>query len=126
KVPQGRAGHVDASTLHWDLDPRTAAAVSYQGMLYLTDAARQAGCFECVPSIFRDLDRYLDAHPGPTVDAAIDLVGHEPVEVPMRAGDLVIWDARLPHTGGPNRGTRPRVSMAVSMFPQGSDQDREE
>lgn len=39
--------------------------------------------------------------------------------------DLVIWSARLPHQGGRNRGTRPRVSQAVSMHPEGSESERE-
>jgi ectoine hydroxylase-related dioxygenase (phytanoyl-CoA dioxygenase family) len=84
-------------------------------MLFLTDAARGEGSFECVPSIFQDLDRYLDEHPGRVLDAPVDVAGHDVVEVPARAGDLVVWDARLPHQGGRNRGGRPRISLAVSM-----------
>jgi hypothetical protein len=66
KVPQSDAhpGDVDESVLHWDLDPRTPISSTYQGMLFLTDAARGEGSFECVPSIFRELDEYLDSHPG--------------------------------------------------------------
>jgi len=128
KVPEseGHPDHVDESVLHWDSDLRAASATTYQGMLFLTDAASGEGSFECVPSIFRDLDRYLHEHPGPVLDVPVDVAGHGVVEVPARAGDLVIWDGRLPHQGGRNRGARPRVSLAVSMHPEGTDADRQE
>jgi hypothetical protein len=38
----------------------------------------------------------------------------------------VIWSSRLPHHGGRNRGRRPRVSMALTMYPEGSDAERRE
>jgi len=118
--------HIDDSALHWDIEPGEASATSYQGMLFLTEADRGAGCFECVPSIYRSLEHYMRAHPGPLVDVPLDLAGFDVVEVPTRAGDLVIWDARLPHHGGRNRGARPRVSLALTMFPEGQDADRAE
>jgi hypothetical protein len=40
--------------------------------------------------------------------------------------DLVIWSARLPYQGGPNRGARLRVSLAATMHPEGTDTDRRE
>ena len=128
KVPLSDAhpDYIDESVLHWDLDPRSPISSTYQGMLFLTDAARGQGSFECAPSIFRDLDRYLDAHPGPVLDVPIDLAGHGVVEVPARSGDLVIWSARLPHQGGRNRGPRPRISLPLTMHPEGSDADRQE
>jgi len=128
KVPESdlHPEHVDESVLHWDLDPRTTSAATYQGMLFLTDAAGGEGSFECVPSIFRTSERYLHEHPGPVLDVPVDVAGHGVVEVPARAGDLVIWDSRLPHQGGRNRGIRPRVSLAVSMHPEGTNADRQE
>lgn len=128
KVPESAAhpDHVDESVLHWDLDLRAVSTTTYQGMLFLTDVACGEGSFECVPSIFRDLDRYLSAHPGPVLDVPVDVAGHGVVEVPAKAGDLVVWDGRLPHQGGRNRGGRPRISLAVSMHPEGTDVDRQE
>jgi hypothetical protein len=128
KVPQSddHPAHVDASVLHWDVDPRARGKDTYQGMLFLTDTAAGEGSFECVPSIFHQLDRYLHAHPGPVLDVPIDLAGHEVVAVPARSGDLVIWSARLPHRGAPNRGGRPRLSFALTMYPAGSEPERAE
>jgi hypothetical protein len=58
KVPRSEAhpDHVDESALHWDLDLRAASATTYQGMLFLRDAARGEDSFKCVSSIFRNLD----------------------------------------------------------------------
>lgn len=79
-----------------------------------------------MPSIFRTLDRYLELHPGGVLDVPVDLAGHDVVTVPARSGDLVIWSARLPHQGGPHRGTRPRLSLPLTMHPEGSDASRRE
>ncbi|MEO8185647.1 MAG: phytanoyl-CoA dioxygenase family protein [Deltaproteobacteria bacterium] len=118
--------YVDESVLHWDVDPRKPGASKYQGMLFLTDVAAGEGSFECVPSIFRDIAGYLGAHPGAVTNTPVDIRGHEVVAVPAQAGDLVIWSARLPHQGGRNCGQRPRVSMPLTMNPEGSDAARQE
>jgi hypothetical protein len=126
KVPLSKKhpAHVDESVLHWDGDPRRPATWAYQGMLFLTDVGRGEGSFECVPSIFRNLEQYFLAHPGPAVDAPVHTAGHEVVQVPARAGDLVVWSSRLPHHGGHNRGHQPRLSMALAMRPEGTDAQR--
>lgn len=55
-----------------------------------------------------------------------DIGAHPIVEVPGRAGDLVIWSTRLPHRGGVNRGNAPRVAQYVTYFPEGTDEQRAE
>ncbi len=127
KVPQSVAHpqYIDESVLHWDVDPRTPDANGYQAMLFLTDAGPGEGTFECAPSIFRDIDQYLNSHPGPVLNVPVDLAAHHLIELTVQAGDLVIWSARLPHQGGPNGGARPRVSLAVTMHPRASDSDRQ-
>jgi hypothetical protein len=108
----------DDSVLHWDADPRTARGV--QGMLFLTDAPADQARFECVPAIFADLERYLATHDELEVD------GYERVRVPARAGDLVVWDVRLPHHGGPNHGRAVRMSVPIAMHAVGSEDERTE
>jgi hypothetical protein len=122
KAPHG----VDESRLHWDLDPRTLSFPSFQGMLFLTDTHGGQGPFQCVPSLYQGLQSYLEAHPGFDLEDPLDLQGHEVVQVPVSAGDLVIWDSRLPHHGGPNQGRAPRLSVPISMWPCGSEQERAE
>jgi hypothetical protein len=119
--PAPREGRV-----HWDLDPREHRWPSFQGMLFLTDTGGEQAPFQCVPSIYQQLDSYLASHPGLSIEEPLDLEGHELVSVPVAAGDLVLWDARLPHRGGPNRGRAPRLSVAVAMWPEGGEQERAE
>lgn len=45
----------------------------------------------------------------------------ELTRVEASAGDLVIWDTRLPHGRGVNRGDSPRVSQYISMMPAPAD-----
>jgi ectoine hydroxylase-related dioxygenase (phytanoyl-CoA dioxygenase family) len=127
KVPvsQAHPQHADNSVLHWDIEPRRPSSQCFQAMLYLTDAGIGEGCFECVPTLFRELECYLDGHPGPLIDVALDMRGHESVQVPAKAGDLVIWSARLPHRGAQNYGPRPRLSLPVTMFPEDTE-DRQQ
>lgn len=107
---------------HWDADIRESVAASppfVQGMIYLTDTAPNQGAFECLPSLYRDVRAVILEHKG---DAAPEpnAEGHPAVKVPGRAGDLVIWNVLLPHRGGRNDASTPRVTQYVSMFPVGA------
>lgn len=106
--------------LHWDLDPREARHL-YQGVLYLTDVGPEDGPFCGVPGLFADLAGWLGRHPDAQTngDELLDLEGHPVVEVCGRAGDLVLFDSRLPHGNRTNHGKRPRLVQYVSMFPAG-------
>lgn len=116
KVPARRE-----SAIHWDDAPRDRlhdpALLRVQGMLYLTDTDAAHGAFECVPSIFPDTLRWLAANPGRD---APDVTGHPIVKVPGQAGDLMIWNTLLPHRGGRNAGTTPRLTQYLTMFEAGS------
>lgn len=116
----------DGSVLHWDTDPRVRSGLEVQGMVFLTDASVEQAPFECVPGLFTDLDRYLAARPELDPTRLEDLDGHPVVQVPARAGDLVIWDTRLPHHGGPNRGRAPRLSVPIRMHGVGTEDERVE
>jgi hypothetical protein len=92
-------------------------------MLFLTDTSSELGPFECVPSIYRDARRWLAEHPDATEP---DLDGHEIVQVTGKAGDLVIWDALLPHRGGRNHGATPRITQYIAMQPAGGYKEAQE
>ena len=113
KVP-GRRG----MRIHHDVDPHRPPKV-YGGLVYLTDTPAERGAFRCVPGIFRDMAGWLERHPGAGIDV-VDPEGHDVVAVPGRAGDLVMWDVRLPHANGENLADAPRVVQYVSMFPRGA------
>jgi hypothetical protein len=43
--------------------------------------------------------------------------GREIVNVPARAGDLIVWDSRLPHGNSKNTSSEPRIAFYVMMRP---------
>jgi ectoine hydroxylase-related dioxygenase (phytanoyl-CoA dioxygenase family) len=128
KVPASDAhpDHLDYNAIHWDTDPRSPGPLEVQGMVFLTDAPVDQGPFLCVPSLFADLDGWLAAHPDRGIEDLGDLDGHEVVSVPLEAGDLLIWDVRLPHAGGANRGRAPRLSVPIRMYREGGESERRE
>ena len=94
-------------------------------MVYLTDTRPEDGAFCVVPAIYAHLDAWL-AEGHPAARRRLDTVHSELVAVPGRAGDLVLWDARMPHGNLANGGDRLRVTFYVSMFPPGVCGDRAE
>ena len=100
--------------IHWDVDPASDGPRLLQGVVALTDTPAGAGGFCCVPELFRDRAGWLARHP----DAAawdIDLEGHDPTPVPAQAGDLIVFDARLPHGNEANGAATPRLAQYVTM-----------
>ena len=48
------------------------------------------------------------------------------VNVPGRAGTLILWDSRLRHRGGLNHADKPRFAQAIAMHPVGNENERRE
>ena len=98
---------------------------------YMTDTNRQNGCLRVIPGTHRcriDLHELLPNAHEPEIQALDDL-GHpafldrdDAVDVPLRAGDLVIGDARLMHGAWPNQTDQRRTLILawhdVFQFPQ--------
>jgi hypothetical protein len=119
----GLPGFDRTTAIHWDAKPRVRIRDPVpwlQGVLFLTDTTNGAGPFECVPSLFRDAAAWLAASPDAGDEP--DVTGRELVEVSGQAGDLVIWNALLPHRGGRNAGSRPRITQYISMKAAGSSE----
>ena len=93
-------------------------------MYYLVDTDRNNGCLRVIPGTHRKRHR-LHALPPRTrevVQQAEADAGHlalspdpDEVDVPVRAGDLVIGDSRLLHSAHPNR-SRQRRTVVVLWF----------
>ena len=73
-----------------------------------------------MPELFRDRAGWRERHPGAT-EWDIDLEGHEPTPVPARAGDLIVFDAMLPHGTERNGADVPRLAQYVTMTPPAGD-----
>ena len=106
--------------IHWDTDINAYPDIplQLQGVLALEDTSADMGGFQCVPSIYRDLQRFLDErHKDGPVPRAPGIDGHPIVKVPLAAGDLVIWKTTLLHGNGRNSSQRPRLAQYVAMNP---------
>jgi len=94
-------------------------------MVYLTDTTRLNGCLRVLPGTHRrriPLHALLPAaHTELTYEASPDapLFMHHPdeVDVPVRAGDLVVGDARLLHAAHANRSAERRTCLTLWYAP---------
>jgi len=108
--------------IHWDADTRKLPKpFSVQGVLALTDTTEEMGGFQGVPELFRGLGSWLPTQPADRNPFAPDLTGFGITPIPARAGDLIIWNALLPHGNGHNVSDRPRFAQYISMFPARPD-----
>jgi hypothetical protein len=111
---------------HWDFDTATwdTAPLRVQGVLALVDTSAELGGFTCVPGFHKVAGEWLKTRPEDERRTIPDLsmlpAGYELVPVPMKAGDLVIWDMKLAHGNGYNVSDRPRLAQYITMHPAGA------
>jgi hypothetical protein len=116
-VPERPGWTFRGPDLHWDVSLTQPIPFGTQGILYLTDTPPEQGAFTCVPGFHRRIEAWLRGLP-PEVDPRVlnlHALGSQPIA--GRAGDLIIWDQRLPHGSRPNRGQRPRIVQYINMYP---------
>src|SRR5262249_17262717 len=118
-----------APALYWHQDwwawdhPCSADPIPQQLFLmyYLTDTCVENGCLRGPPGTHRRRiplhDELPDAHSEATYQASMDTPlfrrHREEVDVPVRAGDLVIGDARLLHAAHANQTDRRRSCLTL-------------
>ncbi len=121
--PPNRPGFEFQGFIHWDIDSTLdPPPYDFQGVLALTDSPPGQGGFQCVPRMPRKLREWAKTQPPDRNPSRPDLdslaaVGLEVVNVPMRKGDLVIWNSLLAHGTSPNTGEQPRLAQYLSMSP---------
>jgi hypothetical protein len=110
--------------IHWDVDTSVSPLpIGVQGVLSLVDTDSQTGGFQCVPSLFATLEEWRKTQPADRNPRAPDpetlaREGHEIVNVPMKAGDMLIFNSLLAHGIRPNRSEdRVRMAQYISMAP---------
>jgi hypothetical protein len=124
-TPPWEPGYLEPLPIHWDHNPHDDSLRWIQGVVALTETELGQGGFRCVPSLFHD----HDAWPTEPVrrewgdEWNPDVPGREIVEVPAGAGDLIVWDSRLPHANSRNTSERPRIAFYVQMFPARAEAD---
>jgi hypothetical protein len=127
-TPPWDVRHVEPLSIHWDVDPYDAATQWFPGVVALTEAPAGAGGFCCAPSLMHNRSRWPTSWP--TSRHGLDYrptdVGErEVIEVPLGAGDLLVFDSHLPHGTVRNTASTPRVAFFVQMFPEGSRAEAE-
>ena len=122
-TPPWRPGAAEALPIHFDVDPHDLSSQWFPGLVALTDAPVGGGGFRCVPSLFRAHDRWPTTWPcagryEPQLGSADEIV-----EVPLRRGDVLIWDSHLPHGTVPNLSGSPRAVFYLQLHPPGTAVD---
>jgi ectoine hydroxylase-related dioxygenase (phytanoyl-CoA dioxygenase family) len=117
-----RPGYEFPGFIHWDIDTSLdPLPVNVQGVLSLNDATEELGGFQCVPGLYRNLEEWVKEQPSDRDSFKPDISGFEIVKVESKAGDLLIWDSRLPHGIRENQSDRPRLAQYIAMFPARQD-----
>ena len=115
---------------HWDIDTsKLPQPFRVQGVLALTDTTEDMGGFQCVPGFHKNLESWIAAQPADRNPHMPDLnalpAGMKVTPIPMKAGDLVIWDTRLAHGNGHNTSNKPRLAQYITMSPAEENKEDE-
>jgi hypothetical protein len=104
--------------LHWDVElDQLLSTRNIQGVLSLNDNDTGMGGLQIIPTLFKQLESWLERQPKGRSRVLEEKVDFEVINVPSKAGDLVIWDTRMAHGTSPNRSTVPRFAQYLSMCP---------
>ena len=113
-----RPGFEFEGFIHWDIDTSLdPLPFDVQGVLAINNNEPGQGGFQCVPGMPKRIREWIATQPEDRDPYRPDLDGLEVVPVPLKAGDLLIWNSLLPHGVSPNRSTRPRIAQYISMSP---------
>jgi hypothetical protein len=120
----------DSGFVHWDLDTSKPLpdTLGVQGVLALTDTTEEMGGFHCIPGFHRILAEWIAEQPEDRNPRSPDLSrlpeGFKVTPIPMKAGDLLIWNRTLAHGNGRNEGTRPRLAQYITMYPASENEEQ--
>ncbi|HTU51851.1 MAG TPA: phytanoyl-CoA dioxygenase family protein [Acidobacteriaceae bacterium] len=114
-----RDGRAFGGFIHTDIDTTLEPLpVSVQGVLSLVDVDGEVGGFQCVPEFFRRFDEWKKKQPANRDGFKPDVSGFDVYRVPMKAGDLLIFNSLLAHGIRPNTSAnKVRMAQYISMTP---------
>ena len=102
--------------LHWDVSLATPIPFGTQGILYLTDTAVNQGALTVVPGFHKDIETWLNSLPKNINPRETDFSSFAPIPVAAHAGDLIIWNHKLPHGSSPNKARLPRIVQYINWY----------
>jgi hypothetical protein len=115
--------------IHWDADTtQVPLPINVQGVLSLVDSDEEIGGFQCVAELFRTFEQWRAKQPPDRDPFRPDMTGFEIRFVPLKAGDLLIFNTLLAHGIKPNTSSdRVRMAQYISMYPadENNEQARE-
>ncbi|WP_158860674.1 phytanoyl-CoA dioxygenase family protein [Lunatibacter salilacus] len=104
--------------IHWDYDPDTDPQ-NVQGLVALNDQTDlEVGGFQCVPELFRTYDEWKKTQPQDRNKFQPDITGFDVCKLKLNAGDLLVFNSKLPHGIRPNNSVnKVRMAQYISMMP---------
>lgn len=116
--PPNRSGRAFSGFIHWDADTSLdPLPINVQGVLALSDTSEETGGFQCVPELYRQLEEWRKTQPDDRDPYVPDLTGFDVEFIPMKAGDLLIFNSLLAHGIRPNQSNQVRMAQYISMVP---------
>ena len=105
--------------IHFDVDiSQRPLPIAVQGILSLKKQGGDIGGFQCVPSVFAEIDTWWSKQPKDSDPFKPDVAGHDVINVELEAGDLLVFNSLLAHGVRPNRSERDvRMAQYISMYP---------
>ena len=104
--------------IHWDIDTSLdPLPFDVQGVLTLIDTEPGQGGFQCVAGMPKRIAEWIKTQPSDRNPHRPDLTDLHVETVPLKAGDLLIWNSLLPHGVSPNTSGKPRLAQYLSMSP---------
>jgi hypothetical protein len=118
-------GSVDGF-IHFDVDvSQRPLPISAQGVLSLRKQGGEIGGFQCVPSVFAEIDTWWEKQPAGSNPFKPNVAGRTIENIELEAGDFLIWDSLLAHGVRPNRSLgKVRMAQYISMFPADFENER--
>ena len=122
--------------LHWDMNPWayveedvTKRQPRYQALVAILDSPKEVGGFRCVPgSHHRYLEQWANTNEMPQdynkqSYRSVKVSENDPAQalsqpIPVKAGDMLVFDSRLLHGTYPNESSSMRLVQYVRMMPQ--------
>jgi hypothetical protein len=118
-----RSGRAFAGFIHTDVDTTLEPLpVNVQGVLSLVDVDGDTGGFQCVPELFHTFEEWKKRQPADRDGFKPNVEGFEVYPVPMKAGDLMIFNSLLAHGIRPNTSeNKVRMAQYIAMTPAAED-----
>jgi ectoine hydroxylase-related dioxygenase (phytanoyl-CoA dioxygenase family) len=118
-------GRVDGF-IHFDVDiSQRPLPISVQGIISLRKQGGEIGGFQCVPSVFAEIESWWSKQPAGANPFKPDVTGHDIINIDLEVGDMLIFNSLLAHGVRPNISQDSvRMAQYVSMFPADFDNDR--